>query len=290
MPAQRARTAGWRQCLQQICDRRGSIELAVRPPGQTQCDAPRGDLLFRARLVAVDHSTIRVETPVSLGHAVEFAEGLELVAIMAIGQNRWMFHTHCIGADTSTSPGGLPGLKLAAPQSVERCQRRRDYRIDTADLQLPNVRLWPLLEPSSVIAAERLTAVDFQREIDGTNGEALDLEIDDDLMPTLGPEYSGRIVNLGGGGLGLAVGVEDAGVIGRHAMWWMRFELPPSVQTPIRAAARVAHRHMRSDRSLYCGMCFDFSVNPSHRHVVARQIMRAIAGLQQRQMAYRKAG
>jgi hypothetical protein len=290
MPGQRARTAGWRQCLQQICDRRGSIELAVRPPGDMPGDAPRGDLLFRARLISIEHGTIRVETPVSLGHAVEFAEGLELIAIMAIGQNRWMFHTHCLGADDSSSPGGLHGLRLAAPSGVERCQRRRDYRIDTADLQLPDVRLWPLLKPSSAIAAERLTAVDFQRELDGVRDVSSDLEIDTDLMPALGPEYAGRIVNLGGGGLGLAVGMEDAGVIGRHAMWWLRFELPPSVQTPIRAAARVAHRHMRSDRSLYCGMCFDFAVNPSHRNVVARQIMRAIAGLQQRQMAYRRAG
>jgi len=289
MPAQRARTAGWRQCLQQICDRRGSIELAVRPPGGTSGESPRGDLLFRARLISIEQNTIHVETPVSLGQPVDFAEGLELIAIMAIGQNRWMFHTQCLGEGDTASPGGLPGLKLAAPRAVERCQRRRDYRIDTANLQLPNVRLWPLLEPSSVIAAERLTAVDFQRELDGAEAPS-ELEADPDLMPVLGPEYAGRIVNLGGGGLGLAVGTEDAGVIGRHAMWWLRFELPPSVQTPIRAAARVAHRHMRSDRSLYCGMCFDFAVNPSHRHVVARQIMRAIAGMQQRQMAYRKAG
>ena len=99
-----------------------------------------------------------------------------------------------------------------------------------------------------------------------------------------------NLANLGGGGLGLAVGVEDAGVIGRHANWWIQFELPPSVITPIRATARVAHRHLRSDRSLYCGLCFDFSQNPSHRQVVARQIMRAIAGLQRRQMTVRRAG
>ena len=135
MPAQRARTAGWKHCLQQICDRRGSLELAIRPPGEMNGDAPRGDLLFRARLISIDHSTIRVEMPVSLGQSVEFEDGLELVAIMSIGQNRWMFHTHCIGPDTAPSPTGTPGLVLSAPQRVERCQRRRDYRIDTADLQ-----------------------------------------------------------------------------------------------------------------------------------------------------------
>jgi hypothetical protein len=145
------------------------------------------------------------------------------------------------------------------------------------------------LEPASVIPAERLTAVDFERELDGMCGDVAP-SLDEDLMPTIGPEYAGRIVNLGGGGLGLAVGVEDAGVIGRYANWWIQFELLPSVVTPVRVTARVAHRHLRSDRSLYCGLCFDFSQNPSHRQVVARQIMRAIAGLQRRQMAVRKAG
>jgi len=240
--------------------------------------------------LGLDGGAIRVETPISLGQPVEFVEGLELIAIMAIGQNRWMFHTACLGQDASSSPDGHPGLRLEAPQRVQRCQRRRDYRIDTADLQLPDVDMWPLLDPSSVVTAERLTAVDFQRELDGAAGGSAPLPIDQDLLPQLGPAHLGRIVNLGGGGLGLAVDVEDAAAIGRHVNWWIQFELPPSVATPIRATARVAHRHLRSDRSLYCGMCFDFSANPSHREVVSRQIMRAIAGLQRRQMQLRRAG
>ena len=287
MPAQRSRTAGWQNCLRQICDRRGSIELAVRPAGPVP--EGRGDLLFRARVLGLDGGAIRVETPVSLGSAVSFCEGLELVAIMAIGQNRWMFHTTCLGQDHEVGPTGVPGLRIAMPSQVQRCQRRRDYRIDTADLQLPDVTMWPLLDPVSVLAAERLTAVDFQHEIDGASVGG-NLDLDPELMPKLGPPNLGRIVNIGGGGLGLAVDVSDAGVISRHACWWLQFELPPNVKTPIRTAAHVAHRHLRSDRSLYCGMCFDFSVNPPHRQVVSKQIMRAIAGLQRRQLSQRKAG
>jgi len=241
-------------------------------------------------VLGVGDGELRVETPVALGQPVEFVEGLQLVAIMAIGQNRWMFHTESLGPDLQKSPTGVPGLRLAAPKSVERCQRRRDYRIDTADLQLPDITMWPLLDPVSVVAAERLTAVDFQHELDGCLAESGPPPIDQDVMPLVGPEHTGRIVNLGGGGLGLAVGVEDAGAVGRHATWWLRFELPPFVQTPVFATGRVAHRHLRSDRSLYCGISFDFSANPPHRGVVGRQIMRAIAGLQQRQMQLRRAG
>ena len=75
MPAQRSRTAGWRYCLQQIRDRRGSIELAVRPP-EGAAPPTRGDLLFRARVLGIDDDQIRVETPVALGQPVEFVEGL----------------------------------------------------------------------------------------------------------------------------------------------------------------------------------------------------------------------
>ena len=286
MPATRSRTAGWRRCLNQICTRRGSIELAVR----RDCDGSNSDLLFRARVLGIDDGNIRVETPVTLGQAVGFVSGLELIGIMAIGQNRWMFHTRCIGRDESCGPDGTRGLRLAAPTQVQRCQRRRDYRIDTVDLTLPSVQMWPLLEPATVLPAERLSAVDFQRELDGLAPPGPAPEIDSDLLPSLGPAVDASLVNLGGGGVGTRVGVDDAAAVGRHATWWMRFHLAPWVRTPICVSARIAHRHLRSDRSVYCGMCFEFGSNPAHRQVVSRQIMRAIANMQRHQLAGRKTG
>lgn len=286
MPAIRSRTAGWRQCLNQICTRRGSIELAVRREGDQGC----ADLLFRARVLGLDGGNLRVETPVSLGQAVEFEPGLELVGIMAIGQNRWMFHTRCLGRDGSKGPDGTRGLCLAAPEQVQRCQRRRDYRIATADLSLPAVQMWPLLDPQTVLPAERLSAVDFQREVEGLALPGPAPEIDHDLLPSLGPSIDAELVNLGGGGVGIRVGVDSAAAVGRHASWWMRFQLTPWVRTPICVSARIAHRHLKSDRSVYCGVCFEFSANPGHRTVVSRQIMRAIANMQRHQMTTRKAG
>ena len=63
-------------------------------------------------------------------------------------------------------------------------------------------------------------------------------------------------------------------------MWWVRFELPPALQTPIVSVARLAHSHVKSDRTIYLGMSFDFSVNAMHRRTVSQQLLRAVQGLQ----------
>lgn len=263
----------------QIRDRGGSIELAVRPVD----GASSADLVLRARVLDLDANEIRVETPMTLGMPVVFTPGLSLVAIIAIGQNRWRFDTSCLGFTPHRSDE-CAALRLAAPARVKRCQRRTDERMDASGLTMPCVDLWPLLEPNSVTPAQRLTAMNFKREVDGLDDGAAS-SIDGDLLPTLGPCVHGRLVNLGGGGLGVTVGVDASSIVMRHAIWWMQFSLEPMVRTPVCSAARMAHRHLRSDRSVYCGMCFDFAVNPGHRQTVSGQIRRAIAGLQRRQLA-----
>ena len=81
--------------------------------------------------------------------------------------------------------------------------------------------------------------------------------------------------------------VDDAhaGSIGRQTLFWMRFGLPPMLETPVCAVARVVHSHMQSDRQTYAGMTFDFSANPAHKRIVVGQIVRAIACQQKRQMS-----
>ncbi|MCH2132322.1 MAG: hypothetical protein MK116_01100 [Phycisphaerales bacterium] len=270
-------------------DRGGSIELAIARPGSD--DMVNGDLLVRCRLTAVSDTGVRVEAPMALGRTIEIPVGVELVAMMAIGQNRWLFRTRCLNR-IDNSENGRCQLQLALPERVERCQRRRDYRVETASLNLPDVKLWPLLDPASVVLAERVNAADFLRELDGLPPELAtpdDASGEESLLPEVGPGFPARLVNLGGGGVGLTVGEEYAGSLGRRSLYWMSFSLPPMVVTPVCATARLVHSHMQSDRQTYAGMTFDFSANPSHKRVVVNQIVRAIACQQKRQMS-RQAG
>ncbi len=279
VPAIRSRTAGWRRCLEQICDRRGSIELAIdrRISGESTASDTGRDLLLRARLLHIGSDELNVEAPVALGERVTYAAGTSLVGVMAVGQNRWMFRTTCLGV--APGPRGTTTLRLAMPVNVQRCQRRTDYRIETAEIDLPDVSLWPLMDPSTAVPIERLIGAAFLHELDGRAGTDGDHAM---ALPAVGPPCAGKLVNLGGGGVGLSVPDAQAGLIGRHAMWWLRFELPPALSTPVACAARVAHSHVRSDRTIYLGMSFDFTANALHRRTVSQQLLRAAHGMHPR--------
>ena len=288
MPAHRSRTTGWRRCLEQICQRNGSIEIAIEGPGG---DAPGGgDLLFRSRVLHVGGDELWLEPPTTLGEAIDIDQGMRLVGIMAIGQNRWMFRTTCHGGTSRSCRGSMtPVLVLDMPRQVERCQRRRDYRINTSELALPDVTVWPLLTPETVVLAERVNEAEFLRERDALVPSALRMPgTDEELLPDVGPPFTARLVNLGGGGIGLNISMDDAGAFNRTRGFWVRFELPPHVQTPVCATARMVHSHIQSDKRMYAGMTFDFSHNPSHKRFVVQQIVRAIAGQQKLQLERRR--
>ena len=107
-------------------------------------------------------------------------------------------------------------------------------------------------------------------------------------MPEVGPKFHARLVNIGGGGLGLDVNPNDSSTIGRHRLFWIRFLLPPDMSTPICATAKMVHSHIQSNQHLYAGMAFDFSFNPGHQRFVVEQICRYIA-IQQRIQMQRRA-
>ena len=276
MPAQRSRTTGWRQCLQQLVDHRGSLQIALTPNGPTG-----KDFIWRAKLISLTKKEIIVEMPTAAGEPLPLQEGVQLLGIMAIGQNRWMFRTVCLGDSTYRSNGrdGV-GLRLQMPDSVERCQRRRDYRISTDKLALPEITAWPLLDPRSVVLPERMCQLEIERHISGdTSPQPIQ---EGDVMPDVGPSFSATLVNIGGGGVGLQVAAGFASGIGRHRLHWLRFPLPQSDGPPLCVTAKLMHWHLEAGGSTYMGMMFDFSFNPSHRRFVTQQITRAVA-IQQRE-------
>ena len=271
MPAQRSRTTGWRRCLRQLADHGGSLQVALAPATDGG-----SDFIWRARLLRVDDDHILIETPTAAGEPLPLREGAALVAIMAIGQNRWMFRTACLET-TCFSEGrkdATPAIRLEMPTGVERCQRRRDYRIDTAQLELPQVTAWPLLDPRSVVLSERLCQLRGVEEQDAIQ--------DEDVMPDVGPAFPALLANIGGGGVGLRVNGPDAASVGGHRLYWMRFPLPGDHSDPICVTAKLVHWHLESSGATYMGMMFDFSFNPSHRRFVVQEITRAVA-VQQRE-------
>lgn len=294
MPANRSRTNEWRRSLQQLHERNGSIEVAVT---RSDDDDNSKHLLWRVRVLNVTDQEIVIEQPSALGRLIPVRDGVEMTCVFAIGQNRWMFVTTVQGSFEFRLNGerAIAALRLAAPEHVERCQRRNYYRIETASLNLPQVEMWPLFDPKSVVLAERANEIEFNRlnNIDGTmNDVHVDavvvgtIPLREALMPEVGPKFMAELTNIGGGGVGVRVHPNDAGTLGRHKLFWVRFSLPPELATPICATGKLTHSHMDSTQATFAGLAFDFSFNPGHQSFVVDQICRYIAVQQRSQIKH----
>jgi len=221
--------------------------------------------------------------PTAAGEPLPLVEGVQLLGIIAIGQNRWMFRTRSLGTFAHRTNGrDAQGLILEMPSSVERCQRRRDYRVSTDALALPEISAWPLLDPRSVVLPERMCQLRIERsQNNDTTPESIE---EQDVMPDVGPSFNATLVNIGGGGVGLQVPVGDGSGVGRHRLHWLRFPLPGMECPPLCVTAKLMHWHLEAGGTTYMGMMFDFSFNPSHRRFVTQQITRAVAMQQKQQL------
>lgn len=270
MPAHRSRTERWQECLEQILSRGGGIEIA--PARAMDANGQSADLLWRVRLISIEPEALLVERPTVAGAPVPLSAGDAVVGVMTIGQNRWMFATTVERAIASEGRG--PGvLSLRAPERVERCRRSDPYRVSTAAVNLPRVECWPLLDPTTVVAAEMATRSLVRESLrtgEAGGGEAV-------VLPEVGPLFEARLMNIGGGGLGLVVESEHASALERSRLIWMRLWLTPEVPEPIGLTARVAHSHLDSTQQRYAGCAFEFTFNPGHKAFVVDAVGRFIA-------------
>lgn len=270
MPAHRSRTERWRESLEQIAHRGGGIEVAVDRGAPADGQSP-SDLMWRVRVLSVTDTELVVEQPGAAGRGMNLAVGTPVIGVMSVGQNRWMFHSRveACGAGLVGRPGVM---RLRAPEKMERCIRREFLRVATAELRLPAVECWPLLEPASVGTAEaanRERILSMQRPHARRQNPFLG-----DLLPEVGPRFSASLVNVGGGGVGLLVSKDDASAAGRCRLLWVRLNLTPEIPAPLGLTAKVVHTHIDSAQNLYLGAAFDFDFNPSHREFVVEQIAR----------------
>jgi hypothetical protein len=258
-----------------VYERDGALEISVSRP-----EEGGSDLVWRVRLAGMSDEHLVIEQPSAAGQWIDLEPGVSIVAGIAIGQNRWMFHTRVLPRLKSFPPRTV---RLAAPTAVERCQRRNFFRISTVELNLPRVECWALLDPSSVVAAEvanRARIMDLVRG--GGRAPAADSGEDALTLPEVGPKFGALLMNVGGGGAGLLIDKADAPATERARLFWMRVNLTPIIPAPLGMTGRLVHTHIDSAQNLYAGMAFEWAFHPSHRDFVIDQIMGYAAALQKR--------
>lgn len=299
MPAARSRAEHWKENLLKIKERGGALEISVarpaaRSPGATEpAEQPGADVVWRVKVVSVSDAEIIVEPPAAFGEPIRLKAGVDLIGAMTVGQNRWMFLTRTLGERRVTSSGSVhPNLVLMAPAAVERCTRRHFYRTSTANLSMPAVQCWPLLDPASVGPAEAANRVQIEQAAERYPAGAWSIGATEEpmILPDVGPRFGAMLVNISGGGLGLRIGPDEAGAAGARPYLWLRVDLRPQIAAPIAVTARVAHTHIDSSQHLYAGMAFDFVHNPEHRRFVIQRFGAYVEQLQAGQRAGAKAG
>ncbi|MBO6514823.1 MAG: hypothetical protein JJ974_12745, partial [Phycisphaerales bacterium] len=243
------------------------------------------NLVWRVRLLDYDDDTLTLEHPGAMGLSFHIDEGVPLIGILSVGQNRWMFHTKTLPSSTHNSRNGtFKALKVKMPDQVERCMRRNFDRTSTARVDLPTVSAWPLINHVSatpVEIANRMMIEQLREQ--GTTASAA---FDPQMLPEVGPRFEAKLANIGGGGVGLVVDKDNRSALDSVQQFWLSINLMPAVPAPLVMVARMAHTHLDSQQNTYAGLAFDFSKSSGHREFVIKEIDRFI---RDSQSAHRKA-
>lgn len=278
MPANRSRTERWRDVLHQIFERGGGLEFTVDrgEPLTVDTGTSPNDIVWRVKILHLDDEYITVEPPAAVGRSMNFELGTSIVVVMAVGQNRWMFRsTISAAASQRSSRGTLERvLKLNMPTQVERCARRNFYRVSTAEIHLPNVTLWPVRSLETAIPAEVANAAQVRNAQNGVMPSSLDAF--SQVLPEVGTPFQAKLMNVGGGGIGLIVAKEHASNLDQGRLFWLRVDLGNSAGVPLGMTARLAHTHIDSEHNTYVGMAFEFSHNAGHRDFIVEQFTRYV--------------
>lgn len=298
MPAMRSRTENWHRSLVQIHERGGALEITLpRYVGKTETGVPTvvdseqesaKNIIWRVRILDMDKDWIIVDQPMALGQTFDLKDNVELVGIIAVGQNRWMFRTKVLSKEKVEGSGGrnaIMGLKLKMPSEVERCQRRNFYRVSTVGLDLPVVTMYPLLDVRSAIVAETACRDDFfafkDRGVAGKIGPEGTASL---RLPEVGPPMGARLMNIGGGGAGLILDEVGQSGLETHQAFWIHVDLRPEVPVPLGVVGRLRHTHIDSSQRLYAGLSFEFSHNPGYQKLIVDQLCEYVAVMQRRQL------
>jgi hypothetical protein len=270
MPANRSKTDRWRQSLEKIRSRGGGLEFTVNS-GDSDAENASKNLIWRVRLLDYDDHTLTLEHPGAMGLSFHIEDNTPLIGILSVGQNRWMFHTIVISTTSKSDRNGQHRvLKVTMPEKVERCMRRNFNRTSTAQVNLPTVNAWPLLNQSSAGPVEIANRMMIQqlREQSSIASESFDPQ----MLPEVGPRFEAKLANIGGGGVGLIVDKENRSNLDSVQQFWLSVNLLPAVPAPLVMVARMAHTHLDSQQNTYAGLAFDFSQSTNHRDFVIREI------------------
>jgi c-di-GMP-binding flagellar brake protein YcgR len=244
----------WTRTVSELAERNESIELRPVPAADGH-EMPA----VRLRLLAVESTgTLLVERPLMGASEQGLRKGAAVTILMVVEGQRW--------EATSVIRSALPyrlndqqtvrAWRLAAPRNIQSAQRRAFFRADTGGVDIDPVILVPLL----------------------TEGEE-------------GPPLQARLVNIGGGGMGVTIPLcpELLRRLKASRHYECRILLPRIGAGPLDVTAELVHlRRIASDLA-YLGLTFrtDHAMN---RRFIEDTIVRFTTWLQREQIRRERRG
>jgi hypothetical protein len=156
--------------------------------------------------------------------------------------------------------------------------------VSTVGLVLPNVKVHPLigaatLKPSEIAVRERIESL-MRNEAPMAVSTYEPM-----VLPEVGPAFDARLMNLGGGGVGLLVEPNEAHGLEGHRRFWMTIDLTPGIPAPVGVVTRLAHTRIDSEQRVYVGMSFEFDHHPAYKRFIVDLLSGFANSLQQQQLA-----
>jgi c-di-GMP-binding flagellar brake protein YcgR len=218
--------------------------------------------MLKSRMLGLDDTQMVVEEPSGQAAADMLQPGAPVMLYIAEGDDRWEFETHVLETTRFALNASVrvQALRLAPPRTVGKAQRRDFYRVDTAGA---------VDEPVQITVS-----------IPHAQGESAEII-----------ELEGRLVNIGGGGMGMTVNEIAARRMLRADKIHCRVALP-TLNHPLELNVRVAHSQQQARDIHYMGLQFVFQ-RPAARDQVADKLCYFAAWLQRQRLnrrAQRAAG
>lgn len=259
-------TQAWRPILEAMSLRNGGVEVTGMGAAAEGVVPPS----YRVRLLAFNDNGLIIERPSQAEAGKHLAQGARARILLVQGDQRWELWTTVTHYSAFTLNGNarVMAVHLTQPNDVRTGQRRSFFRASTVGARMEPVVLTPM--PAAEVEA-------------GATAGLSDQATAQQQAMAVGPQsFKGKLINLGGGGIGVEAPQRAAAVVKAISRFQCRITLAAG-EEPVEVIARIVHLQPLEGGTHYLGMCFEFADRMQKQRVTGR-IQKFTAGLERQQL------
>jgi hypothetical protein len=229
---------------------------------------------WRVRIFEVSDDSIIVEHPYLANRPVPVRKGDFVMALAHRGNSRWSLRCPVLDLVeyTLNKTHSVDALQLGWPDEIHNAQRRDFFRVEASGQPTPTAEVCPVFKTSTCVNYETYCQQMHKRKL-------RDEPPEEPALPDIGQSFHGRVVDVSGGGMCIAVPRNVIPLLKVMPLLWLRVNLP-EVREPVYVVAQLAHYHIDDRGMVNLGLCFVFDHHRGHRKFISDVMCRFAADLQ----------